>query len=158
MPGLNRKSAQSYTDRVEAAISGPAPAAAQPTPNIQQARRNITPILNPSPSELAARGSLRNTSGLVGTARLPGYGRKEANAETFVEDGYISGQRNFKNGGKVKGPGTGTSDSIKANLSNGEYVVKASSAKKIGDQALHEMNKTGVMPRMSRRFAPKARK
>lgn len=157
MPGLSRKSAPAYTQRLEAAISGQTtPAAAAPTVT-PAVRRNITPILNPAPSELAARGSLRNTAGLTGTARLPGYGRNESNAQTYVEDGYLSGQRNFAKGGKVKGPGTGTSDSVKANLSNGEFVMKASSAKKIGDQALMEMNSTGALPRMPRRSA-KARK
>lgn len=35
----------------------------------------------------------------------------------------------FAKGGKVNGPGTGTSDSIPAQLSNGEYVVNAQSTK-----------------------------
>lgn len=38
----------------------------------------------------------------------------------------------FATGGSISGPGTGTSDSIPAMLSNGEYVVKASAAKKYG--------------------------
>ncbi len=36
--------------------------------------------------------------------------------------------RSFSRGGLVTGPGTGTSDSIPARLSNGEYVVNAASA------------------------------
>lgn len=35
-------------------------------------------------------------------------------------------------GGKVTGPGTGRSDSIPANLSNGEYVLPADTARKVG--------------------------
>jgi hypothetical protein len=35
-------------------------------------------------------------------------------------------------GGRVRGPGTGTSDSINARLSNGEYVINAKSTKKFG--------------------------
>lgn len=38
----------------------------------------------------------------------------------------------FAEGGRVRGPGTGTSDSIVARLSNDEYVVKATSARKYG--------------------------
>jgi len=38
--------------------------------------------------------------------------------------------RNFATGGKVSGAGTGTSDSIPANLSNGEFVVNAAATKK----------------------------
>jgi hypothetical protein len=49
-------------------------------------------------------------------------------------------QGGFALGGPVSGPGTGTSDSIPAMLSNGEYVVKASSAKKIGRKALDSLN------------------
>ena len=39
---------------------------------------------------------------------------------------------NFAVGGYVSGPGTGTSDSIRANLSNGEYVVRAAAVSKYG--------------------------
>lgn len=43
-------------------------------------------------------------------------------------------------GGAVRGPGTGTSDSIPAWLSNGEYVVKASSVRKYGTGFLDRVN------------------
>ena len=43
-------------------------------------------------------------------------------------------------GGYISGPGTGTSDSIPAMLSNGEYVVKASAVRKIGVPALNAIN------------------
>ena len=36
----------------------------------------------------------------------------------------------FAEGGAVRGPGTGTSDSIMAKLSNGEFVINAASTKK----------------------------
>lgn len=57
------------------------------------------------------------------------------------ERDYRRGTRN-----RIKGPGTGTSDDIPAMLSNGEFVVKASSAAKIGDKALNHMNRTGRIP------------
>lgn len=44
--------------------------------------------------------------------------------------GLFGGLFGFAEGGKVRGAGTGTSDSIPALLSNGEFVVKASSAAK----------------------------
>jgi hypothetical protein len=47
---------------------------------------------------------------------------------------------NFASGGPVKGPGTSTSDSIPARLSNGEYVVRASSAKMLGIDTLNALN------------------
>jgi TP901 family phage tail tape measure protein len=43
-------------------------------------------------------------------------------------------------GGPVSGPGTATSDSIPAMLSNGEYVIKAASAKKLGRRVLDSLN------------------
>lgn len=52
-------------------------------------------------------------------------------------------------GGPLRGPGTGTSDSIPALLSNGEYVVRASQAKKYG--ALLEAINSGrhALPRFA---------
>lgn len=52
----------------------------------------------------------------------------------------------FAEGGKVEGPGTSTSDSIPARLSNGEFVIKASSAKLIGYDVLDDMNDSGKLP------------
>ena len=46
----------------------------------------------------------------------------------------------FAEGGKVEGPGTSTSDSIPAFLSDGEYVIKAKSAKAIGYNVLDMLN------------------
>jgi hypothetical protein len=46
-------------------------------------------------------------------------------------------------GGYVSGPGTSTSDSIPAQLSNGEYVIKASSVKKLGLDILNDLNASG---------------
>lgn len=49
----------------------------------------------------------------------------------------------FADGGAVSGAGTGTSDSIPARLSNGEYVIKASSAKALGTNFLDRLNSVG---------------
>ena len=49
----------------------------------------------------------------------------------------------FAGGGAVSGAGTGTSDSIPARLSNGEYVIKASSAKALGTNFLDRLNSVG---------------
>ena len=43
-------------------------------------------------------------------------------------------------GGYISGPGTGTSDSIPALLSNGEYVVRQKSVAKYGTGLLHSIN------------------
>jgi len=47
----------------------------------------------------------------------------------------------YQDGGPVTGPGTGTSDSIPAMLSNGEYVINAASAANIGYENLDRMNR-----------------
>jgi hypothetical protein len=43
-------------------------------------------------------------------------------------------------GGSVSGPGTGTSDSIPAYLSNGEYVIKEKAVRKYGVQHFNDLN------------------
>ncbi|WOH70670.1 hypothetical protein RX330_20450 [Bradyrhizobium sp. NDS-1] len=48
--------------------------------------------------------------------------------------------RHLDGGGHLSGPGTSTSDSIPAMLSDGEYVIKASSARKIGRSRLDWLN------------------
>jgi lambda family phage tail tape measure protein len=49
---------------------------------------------------------------------------------SFFSDGGTVGH--FASGGNISGPGSGTSDSIPAMLSNGEYIVRATQAKKYG--------------------------
>ena len=48
--------------------------------------------------------------------------------------------KHYEPGGNVRGPGTGTSDSIPAMLSNGEYVIKADSVKKYGVDTFDALN------------------
>jgi TP901 family phage tail tape measure protein len=50
------------------------------------------------------------------------------------------GGQTFADGGYVTGPGTGTSDSILAHVSNGEYVVKADSVQKYGPNFFDNLN------------------
>jgi TP901 family phage tail tape measure protein len=51
-------------------------------------------------------------------------------------------------GGLISGPGTGTSDSIPAMLSNGEYVIKASTVKQFGTKLFDNIN-AGSLPTLS---------
>ena len=46
----------------------------------------------------------------------------------------------FAGGGQIRGAGTGTSDSILARLSNGEFVMKAAAVRKYGVSALNNIN------------------
>jgi TP901 family phage tail tape measure protein len=46
----------------------------------------------------------------------------------------------FQSGGYISGPGSGTSDSIPARLSNGEYVIRAKAVQALGTDVLDKMN------------------
>lgn len=50
------------------------------------------------------------------------------------------GARGFAGGGHIRGPGTSTSDSIPAWLSNNEYVIRARAVKKYGLAFMHAIN------------------
>lgn len=52
-------------------------------------------------------------------------------------------------GGLLQGPGTGTSDSILARVSNGEYVVRAAAVKKLGLARLNHLNLYGSLPQFA---------
>jgi TP901 family phage tail tape measure protein len=57
-----------------------------------------------------------------------------------------SGQMNtFATGGYVSGPGTGTSDSIPARLSNGEFVMSAKTVATYGVDFMNSLNQSRVM-------------
>lgn len=55
----------------------------------------------------------------------------------------------FATGGYISGPGTSTSDSIPALLSNGEYVIRAAAVRKFGLQNLDWINKGLPIPRFA---------
>ena len=62
----------------------------------------------------------------------------KANGQAVMVPGYATG-------GLISGPGTGTSDSILARLSNGEYVMSADAVRMFGTGLLDQMN-TGMVP------------
>ncbi|HDR1845919.1 TPA: tape measure protein [Pasteurella multocida] len=55
--------------------------------------------------------------------------------------GAVGGTVTAATGGYITGPGTGTSDSIPARLSNGEYVIRAASVSRYGVDFLHAINR-----------------
>ena len=58
----------------------------------------------------------------------------------------------FAHGGFLSGPGTGTSDSILARVSNGEFISKASSVAKYGSDFYHALNDGSIDPSQLQRF------
>ena len=66
----------------------------------------------------------------------------EANPElSMIFDKVIEKASEFTGAGEVDGPGTGTSDSIPARLSDGEFVFTAKSVEQIGADNLMKMMK-----------------
>lgn len=76
-------------------------------------------------------------SGALTVAQL-----NEAVRNAAIANGSIPARAN---GGLITGPGTGTSDSILARLSNGEYVMRAAAVRAFGTDLLDQMN-AGQMP------------
>ena len=74
----------------------------------------------------------------------PTLAARNASAALFgTQDGKVVLHK--ANGGYISGPGTGTSDSIPAMLSNGEYVLRSSAVDRIGIGTLNAMN-AGAVP------------
>ncbi|RYJ63249.1 phage tail protein [Pseudomonas songnenensis] len=57
--------------------------------------------------------------------------------------------KKYATGGYISGPGTGTSDSIPAYLSNGEYVIRAEAVRKLGKRHLDMLNRGIPIPRFA---------
>lgn len=66
--------------------------------------------------------------------------------KSSFDSGATGGGSGFASGGYVSGPGTGTSDSIVARLSNGEFVVKAEAVRKYGSGLLSAINNMRLSP------------
>ena len=68
---------------------------------------------------------------------------------TVVQGASQFGGQNFAEGGAVRGPGTGTSDSIPAWLSNGEYVIDAATTRRFGAGFFAGLQRMGRLPRFA---------
>jgi hypothetical protein len=73
-------------------------------------------------------------SGAAATQAMEASALPFSNAPAPVEAGLQAA------GGLIRGPGSGTSDSIPAWLSNGEYVINAASVRRLGTGFLHSLN------------------
>lgn len=70
------------------------------------------------------------------------YGRTKNEGASGLWDSITGGSNppGYATGGHVLGPGTGTSDSILARLSRGEFVIRAKRVKELGLGFLHKLN------------------
>ena len=96
-----------------------------------------------------------HTAGTIGKTNVEssgngvqvGSGARGYNHPMFTSwYGYVGPNATKKaRGGPIRGKGTATSDSIPAWLSNGEYVIRAAAARKLGTGYLNALN-TGRIP------------
>ena len=81
-------------------------------------------------------------------------------AEGYADGGEVCshcGRKNYEDGGEVEGPGTGTSDSVKARLSDGEFVFTAKAVQLIGADNLMKVMKEAERQYDERSSLSKAR-
>lgn len=84
------------------------------------------------------RNALHGLMGLVNSLN----GRTATITTQIKQTGAAPGavKAAYASGGYVRGPGTGTSDSISARLSNGEYVIRAAAVRALGKGYLDALN------------------
>jgi hypothetical protein len=75
-----------------------------------------------------------------------GQRSESATITTTHRDVYLTERRKAANGGHIRGPGTATSDSIPAWLSDNEFVIQAAAVDYYGPDRLHAIN-TMRLPR-----------
>ena len=84
----------------------------------------------------ASRTNVANLGAAINA--LPTY--KQVTIAVKRTGGAINVGATVATGGYISGPGTSTSDSVPAWLSNGEYVIKAEAVKRYGTALFHSLN------------------
>lgn len=84
------------------------------------------------------------------TSAMDRLRRSQVQAPRNMSNGGLA-RKDMRGGGDVDGPGTETSDSIPARLSDGEYVLNAETVKMVGEDFLDRINKEGLRRRDSRK-------
>jgi hypothetical protein len=125
-----------FTDAGKNAFTGFFQDIAEGTKTPAQAVRSMVTSMLGSLAQLFANKAYTSLIGTIFDGAMAAAGGTGNSAYGFTMDSSIAGSGSlfgtsagtiFKaEGGPVVGPGTGTSDSIDAKLSNGEYVIKAS--------------------------------
>jgi chromosome segregation ATPase len=103
------------------------------------------------PREVKTRAELNEAEAILAAAHV--RDAIENIPRTVPIDIIVRGGRNFRviaadglaTGGYVAGPGTATSDSIPAMLSNGEYVLRAGAVSRLGIGLLDDLNDNGQL-------------
>lgn len=88
---------------------------------------------------MSARAAISPLANMLGSAIGSWVGNGSLGSANMVDNGQALGSM-FATGGHVSGPGTGTSDSIPAWLSNGEYVINAAAVQRYGKGTFDRLN------------------
>jgi hypothetical protein len=127
---LTQKLVQAITGQDQSASTGVATAAAKGT-------AQAAPLI-------VAGTSLTTGGTAIGVAALPlgvSAAALQMAADTLIIANSMGGGAGMAGGGPVVGPGSGTSDSIPARLSNGEFVVRAAAVRAVGLDTLAMINR-----------------
>lgn len=117
--------------------------------NLGEAFRNLAVSVLQSIQKIYAEAVAKNIMSMLG---IGGQASRPTVNGTVVQ-GPLKEDGTFAKGGHIQGPGTGTSDSILARLSDGEFVIKASSVRKYGTNFLYSLNNGFVPNHLMPRFA-----
>lgn len=135
----NEKGRQAVLDERDALIKN----LAAMTGNKEQAQKLVDKYLKVPPAADAATTAVKNLNNEL--RNMPKTVTVNVGVRTSgsVKAGgaWNSGTGSpFARGGMVRGPGTGTSDSVPAMLSNGEFVMRASAVQRHGAGFFHALN------------------
>ena len=116
------------------------------TPEQLAQKRNIAQYKAEKAAAAAAPAQAPTPAPAPGT--ISGYAGMTALQQREKAAGLKNGGvvKNCVTGGAIRGKGTATSDEIPIMASNGEFMIKASSVKKIGIEALEALNALGDAP------------
>jgi hypothetical protein len=134
---------QQMNAAVVAALAGQAAGAAK-----QNTTDNNVALLESVYRAVLGRGLDGNGLATWTAALANGTVTYENLIQTIATGGRLNGETimpGYATGGLISGPGTGTSDSIFARLSNGEYVMSADAVRMFGTGLLDQMN-AGQLP------------
>ncbi|GLC25062.1 hypothetical protein [Roseisolibacter agri] len=119
--------------------AGQAAAAAQTTASATALGAAGAAVTTSATATGVAAASLSASGGILLTAA----GALQAAAAALAVANAAGGIPGFAGGGYVSGPGTSTSDSILARLSDGEFVIRAAAVRRVGIGYLQEINRLG---------------
>lgn len=106
------------------------------TPALRNTLASYEKSLAASRTLLANANKNKSSSGAISASAAVSYWDKK------IKD--LKAKYTFASGGYVSGPGTSTSDSISAQLSNGEYVIQSSAVNRYGVDFMNALNQMRV--------------